>query len=151
MLLDDVRRFGSPLFVLTGGDPLKRPDLFQLIQRSVSLGLRTTVTPSATPLLTREALARFKDSGISRMAVSLDGPTREAHDGFRGVAGSFERTMDALHYAAEIGLETQVNTTVARVMQGAPEYDFTAPDGVALSSRSFCRAISASPGMAVRA
>ncbi|MEP7362412.1 MAG: TIGR04053 family radical SAM/SPASM domain-containing protein [Acidobacteriota bacterium] len=113
-VLDQIRELGNPLVVFTGGDPLKRPDLFNLIERSVGLGLRTTVTPSATPLLTRAAVARFKDSGVSRMAVSLDGPNKEIHDGFRGVAGSYARTMAALHMAAKIGLETQINTTVAR-------------------------------------
>lgn len=114
-MLERVVEFGNnPLLVLTGGDPLKRPDLFNIIQRSVALGLRTTVTPSATPLLTHAAVARFKDCGVSRMAVSLDGATKAAHDGFRGVDGSFARTLAALRSAARVGLETQINTTVTR-------------------------------------
>jgi len=113
-VLDQIREFGNPLVVFTGGDPLKRPDLFNIIQRSVALGFRTTVTPSATPLLTRAAIAQFKECGLARMAVSLDGPDRASHDGFRGVEGSFARTMSALQFAARIGLETQVNTTVTR-------------------------------------
>jgi radical SAM protein len=113
-VLEQIRELGDPLVVITGGDPLKRPDLFNIIGRSVSLGLRTTVTPSATPLLTPAAVARFKDAGGARMALSLDGADRESHDGFRGVEGSFARTMAALRFAARIGLETQVNTTVAR-------------------------------------
>lgn len=115
-LLDQVRDFGSanPLMVFTGGDPLKRPDLFRLLERSVELGLRTTVTPSATPLLTRAAVAGFKAAGVARMALSLDGPDHATHDGFRGVAGSYARTIAALHDARRIGLETQVNTTVTR-------------------------------------
>ena len=113
-VLEQIREFGSPLVVLTGGDPLKRADLFEIIDRSVSLGLRTTVTPSATPLLTREAVKRLKDAGLARMAISLDGPNRAIHDGFRRVDGSFDRTMDALQWAAEVGLETQINTTVSR-------------------------------------
>jgi radical SAM protein len=100
--------------VFTGGDPLKRPDLFPLIEHSVGLGLRTTVTPSATPLLTAEAIARFARCGVARMAVSLDGPDAAAHDGFRRVAGSFDRTLFALETARGIGLPTQVNTTVTR-------------------------------------
>jgi radical SAM protein len=113
-VLDQIREFGSPLVVFTGGDPLKRPDLFNILERSVRLGFRTTVTPSATPLLTRAAVARFKDCGVARMALSLDGPDKAVHDGFRGVEGSYARTMAALHFAAKIGLETQINTTVAR-------------------------------------
>jgi len=111
-LLEQIKSFGDPLLVFTGGDPLKRPDLFDLLARSVSLGIRTTITPSATPLLTAEAITRIRDCGVARLAVSLDGDDPATHDGFRGVNGSFERTMFALDYARRIRLETQVNTTV---------------------------------------
>lgn len=113
-MLDQVKDFGDPLLVFTGGDPLKRADLFDLLSYSVSIGLRTTVTPSATPLLTPAAIERFRDCGVSRMAVSLDGPDAQSHDGFRGVAGSFDCTIEALRAARRIGLETQINTTVSR-------------------------------------
>ena len=98
-LLDAVRSFGEPLMVFTGGDPLKRPDLFSLLERSVGLGLRTTITPSATPLLNEDAIQRFRDAGVARMAISLDGPDAASHDGFRRVEGSFERTVFALQHA----------------------------------------------------
>ena len=112
-LLEDIRGLGDPLLVFTGGDPLKRPDLFDLLEHSVGLGLRTTVTPSATPLLTAGAIRRFQECGIARMAVSLDGPDPASHDGFRGVSGSFDRTLLARSAdARDIGLPTQVNTTV---------------------------------------
>lgn len=113
-LLDRVRAMGDPLMVFTGGDPLKRPDLFALLRHSVSIGLRTTVTPSATPLLTATAIREFRKCGIARMAVSLDGPDIATHDRFRGVHGSFDRTMAALDEARTIGLDTQINTTVTR-------------------------------------
>jgi len=113
-LLDEIRRFGEPLMVFTGGDPLKRPDLFDLARHSVKIGLRTNVTPSATPLLTAEAIEAFKASGISRMAISLDGPDAASHDDFRGIPGTFERAMFALKHARDIGLDTQLQTTVTR-------------------------------------
>jgi AdoMet-dependent heme synthase len=113
-LLDEIRGLGDPLMVFTGGDPLKRPDLFDLLRHSVDLGLRTTVTPSATPLLTAAAIDGFRDVGVARMAVSLDGPDAASHDGFRRAGGSFDRTVFALRHARGIGLETQVNTTVTR-------------------------------------
>ena len=113
-LLAEVKRFGNPLMVLTGGDPLKRPDLYELARHSVSLGLRTNITPSATPLLTREAIDEFKNCGISRMAISLDGPDAPTHDGLRQMDGTYERAMFALRRARDIGLETQVQTTVTR-------------------------------------
>jgi radical SAM protein with 4Fe4S-binding SPASM domain len=100
--------------VFTGGDPLKRPDIFALLRRSVALGLRTNISPSATPLLTPEIVHKFKDCGVARMAISLDGADAPTHDGFRGVPGTFTRAMSALEEARRVGLETQLQTTVTR-------------------------------------
>ncbi len=116
-LLKDVRKFGRVLFVLTGGDPLYRPDIFGIIRHGAEMGLRMTMTPSGTPLLTKEKVRRMKDEGLSRLAVSLDGDTREFHDGFRGVEGSFQWTMNCIRWARELNLEVQVNTTVTRFNQ----------------------------------
>jgi AdoMet-dependent heme synthase len=119
-LLEQVRDFGStgpmglPMMIFTGGDPLKRPDLFDLMKRSVALGLRTCVSPSATPLLTLEAVRKFKEIGVARMAISLDGSDALSHDSFRGIPGTFDRAMIALKEAQRIGLETQLQTTVTR-------------------------------------
>ena len=111
-LLDDVRAMGCPLVVLTGGDPAKRPDLVELVRHGSSIGLHMALTPSATPLVTRGFLARLADAGLARLAVSLDGLSPASHDGFRGVAGSHARTLEILRDARELGLTTQVNTTV---------------------------------------
>jgi len=100
--------------IFTGGDPLKRPDLFPLLEHSVGLGLRTTVSPSPTPLLTREAIAGFKQAGVARISISVDGWDAASHDDFRQVPGSFGRAMLALEEAQRIGLSTQINTTVSR-------------------------------------
>jgi radical SAM protein len=113
-LLDEIRSFGEPLMVFTGGDPLKRPDLFELIRYSVKIGLRTNVTPSATPLLTNQAIDKFKEAGVTRMAISVDGHDAASHDDFRGIPGTFDRAMAALSHAREIGLDTQFQTTVTR-------------------------------------
>ena len=113
-LLDQIRSFGEPLMVFTGGDPLKRPDLYELIRYSVKLGLRTNVTPSATPLLTAPAIEAFQEAGITRMAISLDGPDAATHDQFRGIPGTFDRALFALRHARDIGLDTQLQTTVTR-------------------------------------
>ena len=117
-LLDEIRSFGNPLMVFTGGDPLKRPDLYELIRYSVKIGLRTNVTPSATPLLTAEAIEGFQAAGIARMAISLDGPDAATHDEFRGSPGTFDRAMFALRHARDIGLDTQLQTTVTRRNMG---------------------------------
>jgi len=114
LLLNEVKRFGNPLMIFTGGDPLKRADIFELASYSVATGLRTNITPSATPLLTAAAIDRFKSCGISRMAISLDGPDAPAQEEFRGVSGTFESAMFALEHARKVGLDTQVQTTVTR-------------------------------------
>jgi radical SAM protein len=113
-LIDDIAGFGSPLLVLTGGDPLKRDDIYDLISYSVGKGLRTTVSPSVTPLLTDESVRKLRQAGISRLAVSLDGSNPGIHDSFRGVEGSFARTVEILSLCALEGIPIQVNTTVTR-------------------------------------
>lgn len=113
-LIDEVKHFGNPLIVFTGGDPFERPDIFELLEYSVRVGLRTNVSPSATPLLTNEAIARLKATGVNRMALSLDGATADSHDAFRGIEGTFDRAMIALEYAKQIGLDVQLQTTVTR-------------------------------------
>jgi AdoMet-dependent heme synthase len=113
-LLDAIREFGNPLMVFAGGDPLKRPEISSLLRRSVELGLRTNISPSATPLLTRDKIWEFRKCGVARMAISLDGPDAETHDGFRGVPGTFNRAVEALEDARRIGLETQIQTALSR-------------------------------------
>lgn len=111
-LLGDIRRFGSPLVVLTGGDPLKRDDAIDLVAHGTALGLRMAVTPSGTPLMTPEVIRRLRDAGLARLAVSLDGSTAAIHDAFRGVEGSYDWTLAMLRAARDLGVSTQVNTTV---------------------------------------
>lgn len=113
-LIDEVAALKAPVFVLTGGDPLKRPDIFGLVEYASSHGVRISLTPSATPLLTKEAIARLKTCGLARLAISLDGPTAQVHDAFRRVPGSYEWTLRAARCAREIGLPVQINTTIAR-------------------------------------
>ena len=113
-LIDQIADMQVPVFVLTGGDPLKRTDIFELVQYAHDLGVQTSMTPSATPLLTREAIVQLKERGLARLAVSLDGSTPEIHDAFRRVNGSYKCTLDAIRWAREIGLPVQINTTITR-------------------------------------
>jgi radical SAM protein len=111
--LDDVRDFGEgQLVVLSGGDPMKRPDLIELVEYGTDIGLSMTLTPSGTQALTGNAIADLADAGLRRMAVSLDGATARQHDAFRGESGSFEATLRAARDAKQAGLPLQVNTTV---------------------------------------
>jgi radical SAM protein len=114
-LIDQIADLQVPLFVFTGGDPLKRPDIFQLIEHAATRGVHAALTPSATPLLTRDAIFRMKDSGLSRLAVSLDGSVPGIHDAIRGIPGTWERTLEAIHWANEAGLPIQVHTVVSRL------------------------------------
>jgi AdoMet-dependent heme synthase len=112
-LLDQLASFPKPpMLVLTGGDPLKRPDVYDLVEYGVGLKLDVAMTPSATPLVTVEALGRLQAAGLHRLALSLDGADAATHDAFRGVPGSFARTLAILADARRIGLPLQVNTTV---------------------------------------
>ncbi len=113
-LIDQIAALKVPVFVLTGGDPIKRPDLFELIGHARSAGVRVSLTPSATPLLTRDIVVRLKEAGLARLAVSMDGASAETHDAFRGMSGSFARTLDAVRWADEIDLPVQINTTFSR-------------------------------------
>jgi radical SAM protein len=113
-LIDHFRAFGNPILIFTGGDPMMRPDLFDLIRYATEHGLRCSLTPTATALPTPERLLKAKDAGIRRIALSLDAPTPEVHDAFRQVPGAWERTMKILRHAQAAGLSAQVNTTVTR-------------------------------------
>ena len=113
-LIDQIAALKVPVFVLTGGDPIKRPDLFELIGHAQKVGVRVSLTPSATPLLTKEIVVRLKESGLARLAVSMDGASAATHDAFRGLSGSFARTLDAVRWANEVGLPVQINTTFSR-------------------------------------
>lgn len=111
-LLESVRAMGTPVVVLTGGDPAKRPDLPALVSHGASLGLVMTVTPSGTPVMTDALVAELARAGVARLAISLDGPDAESHDAFRGVRGSFAESLRILRAARANGVEVQVNTSV---------------------------------------
>lgn len=113
-LLDQIKEFGDPVVVFTGGDPLMRPDLNDLIAYGVKKGLKISMTPSATPHVTKETMRTAKEAGLSRWAFSIDGSNAEIHDTFRGVPGSFDLTMRSIEYLHELGLPIQVNSTVSR-------------------------------------
>jgi MoaA/NifB/PqqE/SkfB family radical SAM enzyme len=113
-LIEEVRLFGQPRLMLTGGDALKRPDIFTLLRRSVSAGLPTGIIPTASPLLTTEAIDRLYGCGVERMSIALDGADPQSHDSFCFLPGAFERTLAALRHARAIGLNTEIQTTVTR-------------------------------------
>lgn len=115
-LIDDIASLGTPrpLFVFTGGDPFKRDDLVELTRYAAEQGLPVGLSPSGTPLLTEENLARLKAAGAKAISLSLDASTPERHDAFRRVAGSFALTENGWRAAQRVGLKVQINTTVTR-------------------------------------
>ncbi|GAA0324815.1 TIGR04053 family radical SAM/SPASM domain-containing protein [Bacillus carboniphilus] len=112
-LIDQIYEMDNPLFVFTGGDPLMREDLYELIEYAVVKGVRVSMTPSATPKVTKKAMERAKKAGLSRWAFSVDGPSKEIHDHFRGTKGSFDLTMKAIQYLHELNMPIQINTVVS--------------------------------------
>ena len=117
-LVDDLARFSGTILVLTGGDPMLRPDLEEIVVRAAERGLRVALTPSATARVTPARLRALRAAGVGQVAVSLDGPDPETHDAMRGVRGSFARTLRIIADAREAGFAVQVNSTLTRAGAG---------------------------------
>lgn len=111
-LLDQVKAMGTPLMIFTGGDPLQRDDLEELIRHAKSIGLRPAAIPAATPRLTRERMFSLRDAGLEQVAISLDASTAQRHDDFRKVEGTFAKAMEGVQWAHESGIPLQINTVL---------------------------------------
>ena len=113
--LNQIVEFGDPLpqLILTGGDPLKRRDLYELIDEARRLNIGVSITPAASEALTREVLVKLQQHGVEGLGLSLDGSTAERHDSIRQVSGTFDRTMQAIRWAQELEMPLQVNTLAA--------------------------------------
>lgn len=115
-LIEQVAEFGqpTPTLIITGGDPLVRRDLFELIEHANSLNVPVGVAPAVSPNLSRETLDRLRKKGVRIISISLDGFTAEVHEEMRQVEGNFEATIKAVEEAVKTGLTVQVNTVVWR-------------------------------------
>ncbi|AND38940.1 TIGR04053 family radical SAM/SPASM domain-containing protein [Cytobacillus oceanisediminis] len=113
-LIDQIKEMNNPMLVFTGGDPLMRQDVFDIAEYAVKKGVRVSMTPSATPNVTKEAIEKAKEVGLARWAFSLDGPKAEIHDHFRGTAGSFDLTIERIKYLHELEIPVQINTVISR-------------------------------------
>jgi AdoMet-dependent heme synthase len=113
-LIDQIYDMGNPMLVFTGGDCMMRDDLFDLAEYAIKKGMRVSMTPSATDNVTKAKMNRAKEVGLSRWAFSLDGPTPEVHDHFRGTPGSFDLTIEKVRYLNELNMPLQLNTVISR-------------------------------------
>ncbi len=111
-VLDEIASFSRPMLVFTGGDPLMREDLGEIVSYA-SKKFRVSIAFSGTEKATKERLEDLKNAGVSRIAISIDG-LEETHDSFRGIRGAFAKSLVVLRKAREVGLPFQINTTVTK-------------------------------------
>jgi AdoMet-dependent heme synthase len=111
--LDNVASFAKPILILTGGEPMLRPDFLELARAAADRGLRPVAAPCGA-LVTEDACRQMKQAGIERISLSIDGATAESHDAFRGVPGAFAQVTAAARAARATGLEFQINSTITR-------------------------------------
>ncbi len=111
-LIDQVAAFARPIFVLSGGEPLFRPDIFDIARHATKAGLIVALATNGT-LIDREVAQKIKDSGIRRVSISFDGADAATHNIFRGPT-AFERSIKGMEHLAALDVPYQINTTVAR-------------------------------------
>jgi len=109
--LDGIATFAKPIIILTGGEPLLRPDIFEIAAYGNQIGFRMTMAVNGT-LLTPDIVRKMLDAGIQRISISIDGAEAASHDAFRHVQGAFEGALRGISYAREAGLDFQINTTI---------------------------------------
>jgi len=112
-LIDQIVAFCNPILVLSGGEPLIRPDIFEVAEYAVAKGLRVALATNGT-LIDKHMAQRIVDAGIRRIAISLDGATAETHDAFRALPGCFAQALEGIEHLRRQGMSVQINTTVAR-------------------------------------
>ena len=117
-LIDQLAELRPPMLVLTGGDPVMRPDILELIRAASGKGLHVALSPAATARLLHTDFRALKEAGVQSMSLSLDGAHESTHDAFRGVPHTYERTLRAAEMAKEAGMHLQINTTITRSTLG---------------------------------
>ncbi|MDP2646766.1 MAG: heme b synthase [Desulfobacterales bacterium] len=112
-LLDQIAQVGSPIIILTGGEPLLRSDIFDITRHGTDRGLKMVMAPNGT-LITKKIAEQLAQAGIKRISVSLDGASEQSHDSFRGVKGAFQGALNGIRFAQDAGIEFQINTTITK-------------------------------------
>lgn len=112
-LINTFPQVGNPIVIFTGGDPMMRPDVYELAAHAHGLGLICAFAPNGT-LITAENAVRLREAGVSRCSISIDGADATSHDAFRGVPGAFEASLRGIGHLKAAGLPFQINSTVTR-------------------------------------
>ncbi|MGO9863331.1 MAG: radical SAM protein [Terriglobales bacterium] len=112
-IIDQIAEVSTPILVLSGGEPLFRSDVFELARYGTDKGLRVALATNGT-LVTRHVARMIVDSGVQRVAISLDGADAVTHDSFRGIPGAFEAAIAGFRNLKNLGMSVQINTTIAR-------------------------------------
>ncbi len=112
-LIDTFPEVGKPIIIFTGGDPMMRPDVYELVAYAHAKGLPCAFSPNGT-LITAELAEKIRDAGVDRVSISLDGADAASHDAFRGVPGAFEASLRGIGFLKQAGVPFQINTTVTR-------------------------------------
>lgn len=112
-LIDDIAAAGKPVFVLSGGEPLFRPDIYEIARYASDAGLPVALATNGT-LIDDQVAAQIKESGVRRVSISFDGADAATHDAFRGLKGSFAAAIRGFKALRKVGLPVQINTTVAK-------------------------------------
>lgn len=112
-LIDQIAEFAEPIFIISGGEPLYRKDIFDIASYATKKGLRAVLSTNGT-LLTPEIIAKMHQAGIKRISVSLDGSNPQRNDSFRMVPGAFAGAVRGLSFARDGNMPFQINTTVTR-------------------------------------
>jgi AdoMet-dependent heme synthase len=112
-MIDQIAEFSNPILVLSGGEPLYRPDIFELARYAADKGLRVALATNGT-LVTKDVAQKIVECGVKRVSISLDGSNAATHDSFRGIPGSFEAAVYGFRNLKELGIPVQINMTVAR-------------------------------------
>ena len=112
-IIDQIAALSDPILVLSGGEPLYRPDIFQLARYATDKGLRVALATNGT-LVTKEVALQIVEAGIKRVSISLDGSNADTHDSFRGIPGSFDAAIYGFRNLKALGMPVQINMTIAR-------------------------------------
>jgi len=112
-LIDQICEVSRPLLILSGGEPLLRKDVFELIRYGTEKGLRMGLGSNGS-LIDSATAKKLKEAGVKTVSISLDSCSPTRHDEFRGVAGSWEKAVSAIKALKENGVLVQVNTTVTQ-------------------------------------